>query len=123
MVSYSSGLMSRMATRTVLPAKPTLGSHEWLRKSITGSYSASSTAARWKPPAIWTSELRSRSGKDARVAVLTMWPPFIATSSPAAIGATAMSPRPWMGTHGALARFGCDVAGNKHGLGLPASQP
>jgi hypothetical protein len=88
--------MSRMATRTVLPAKPTLGSQEWLRKSMTGSYSASSTAARWKPSAIWTSELRSRSGKDARAAVLTMWPPLIATSSPAAIGATAMSPRSWM---------------------------
>ncbi len=27
------------------------------------------------------------------------------------------------GTHGAFARFGGDVTGNKHGLGLPARQP
>ena len=32
--------------QTMLPAKPTLGSQQWLRKSMTGSYSASSTAAR-----------------------------------------------------------------------------
>src|SRR6516162_1254809 len=33
--------MSRMATRMMLPANPTLGSQEWLRKSMTGSYSSS----------------------------------------------------------------------------------
>src|ERR1022692_2094945 len=43
--------MSRMATRTMLPAKPTFGWHEWLMKSMTGSYSASSTATRWKSSA------------------------------------------------------------------------
>src|SRR5919106_569324 len=62
--------MSRMATRTTLPAKPTLGSHEWLMKSITGSYSSSVRA--------------------------TMWPPLTATTSPAAIGATANKLRPAM---------------------------
>jgi len=36
------------------------------------------------------------SGKDARAAELMMWPPLIAMSSPAGIGATAMRPRPWM---------------------------
>jgi hypothetical protein len=83
-----------MATSTMFPAKPTFGSHEWLMNSITGSYSASSSATRWKPSATWTSELRSRGGSARSVAVSTRCPPLTATISSLPIGATATSPRP-----------------------------
>jgi hypothetical protein len=95
-----------MATSTMFPAKPTLGSHEWLMNSITGSYSASSRATRWKPSATWTSELRSRSGSACSVAVSTRWPPLIATISSLAIGASATRPRPAISLGRPLAALG-----------------
>jgi hypothetical protein len=43
---------SRIATSTMLPAKPTLGSQEWLMNSITASYSSGDSATRCSSSAI-----------------------------------------------------------------------